>query len=124
MTTKLDKITRQKDLLDQLNADTFNTQEFLRKHHVMDRTLRRDLAELSERGEIFEERLSYLRKKCLGKLTKKAEDGELSDGVMLQIVMSGVTQKTELKTDMNITGLDADVQKLIKFSREAEADAN
>jgi len=99
MTDKADMICRQKDLLDQLNNNTFNKQAFLTKHHILDRTLRRDLNALAERGEIFEERLGYLRKKCLGNLTKKANEGKLSDNLQYSIVMSGVTQKAELKTE-------------------------
>jgi len=100
MTTKADMICRQKDLLDSLNNNTFNKQQFLKKHKILDRTLRRDLNALAERGEIFEERLGYLRKKCLGNLTQKAHDGKLSDGLMYSIVMSGVTQKAEIRTDI------------------------
>ena len=102
MTEKTDMICRQKDLLDQLNNNTFNKQTFLTKHHILDRTLRRDLNALSERGEIFEERLGYLRKKCLGNLTQKANEGKLSDSLQYSIVMSGVTQKAEITSTAEI----------------------
>jgi len=113
-------ISRQKDLLKNLNEDTFDKQTFLQKHKILDRTLRRDLNALAERGELFEDRLSYLRKKCLGKLTKKATNGELSDTLMYNIVMSGVTKKAELSADVNVTGLDEGIQTLIKFSRQPD----
>ena len=96
MTTKADMIQRQKDLLDQLNSDNFDKTDFMTKHHILDRTLRRDLNALVERGEIFEDKLAYLRKKCLGKLTEKAHNGELSNNLMFNIVMTGIAQKTEI----------------------------
>ena len=120
MTEKTDMIRRQKALLDQLNNNTFNKQEFLTKHHILDRTLRRDLNALAERGEIFEERLGYLRKKCLGNLTQKANEGKLSDSLQYSIVMSGVTKKTELAADVNVTGLNEGIQTLIKFSQQPD----
>ena len=120
MTEKTDMIRRQKALLDQLNNNTFNKQEFLTNHHILDRTLRRDLNALAERGEIFEERLGYLRKKCLGNLTQKANEGKLSDSLQYSIVMSGVTKKTELAADVNVTGLNEGIQTLIKFSQQPD----
>ena len=92
----------------------------LTKHKILDRTLRRDLNALAERGELFEDKLSYLRKKCLGKLTEKASKGELSDALMCNIVMSGIAKKTELAADVNVTGLDAGIQQLIKFSQQPD----
>ena len=120
MTEKTDMIRRQKALLDQLNNNTFNKQEFLTNHHILDRTLRRDLNALAERGEIFEERLGYLRKKCLGNLTQKANEGKLSDSLQYSIVMSGVTKKTELAADVNVTGLNEGIQTLIKISQQPD----
>ncbi len=113
-------IQRQKDLLNQLDNNTFDKQEFLKKHSILDRTLRRDLNALAERGEIFEDKLSYLRKQCLGKLTKLAHNNELSPAMMLNIVMSGVTKKSDITADVNLTGLDAGLQEIIKFSRTSD----
>ena len=122
MTTKDDKIKRQKDLLNSLNNDTFDRQTFLKKHNILDRTLRRDLNDLSEQGSLFKDRLNYLRRKCLGKLTKKVNDDQLSDSMMLQIVLSGEAQKQEIKADanVNISGLYEGVQTLIKFSQQPD----
>ena len=102
MTNKTDMIKRQTELLDKLNNNTFDKTEFLTKHKILDRTLRRDLNSLAERGEIFEERVAYLRKKCLGNLTQKAHTGKLSDTLMYNIVMSGITQKQEITTDLSV----------------------
>jgi hypothetical protein len=115
VTTKDDIIKRRLDLLDQLNNDTFNREKFLKKHKILDRTLRRDLNELAESGQLFEDKLSFLRKKCLGKLTKLANDNELSPSMLFNIVMSGVTKKSDV--DINLTGVDEGVTKLIEISR-------
>ena len=126
MTTKDDMIKRQKDLLDSLNNDTFNRQDFLKKHNILDRTLRRDLNTLAEQGQIFEDKINYLRNKCLGKLTKKVANNELSDGMMLQIVMSGIATKQEIKSNSNlnlnanVTGIGEAIQKIIQFSDEPD----
>ena len=120
MTNKADIIRRQRDMLEQLDNDTFNRQEFMDKHHILDRTLRRDLNALAERGEIYENKLTILRKKCLGKITKKVNDGDLSDKLMVSIIMSGETKRTSIDADVNITGLNEGINTLIKFSQQPD----
>ena len=100
MTKKIDITHRQQALLKELNEDTFQREEFKAKHHIRDRTLRRDLNDLAERGEIEANQLTILRKKCLGKLTKKVHHDELSDKLMVAIVLSGETKKIETKTEI------------------------
>ena len=118
MTDKADMIQRQRDMLKQLDNNTFNKQTYLTKHHILDRTLRRDLQSLADRGEIFESKFNILRKKCLSNLTAKVAKGELSDALMANIVMSGITKKTAIDADLNITGLNEGIQTLIKFSKD------
>ncbi|MDH5786993.1 MAG: DeoR family transcriptional regulator [Candidatus Bathyarchaeota archaeon] len=102
MTKKIDKIQRQKSLLDSINSDSYNKEEFMAKFHIRERTIRRDLEDLAESGEIHRTRLSLLRKKCLGKLAKKVHDGQLDDKYMVQIVLSGEPKRIEAKTTEEI----------------------
>lgn len=99
MTTKIDKLQRQKKLHNNIVTDTFNLETYLTENKVTERTLRRDLHDLAENGELFDNKLSILRKICLGKLTKKAATNKISDVLMLQIVLSGVAQKIEQKIE-------------------------
>jgi len=103
MTRKIDKIRRQQTLLNQLNNDTYDKTTFMQAFHVRDRTIRRDLNELVDQGEIFEERLNLLRKKCLGKLTKSVHNDELPPHLMVQLVMSGVPHKIDRHDTINVT---------------------
>lgn len=100
MTKKIDKIRRQKALLQQLDNDTYDREVFISLFHIRDRTIRRDLNDLVEKGEIFAERLKYLRKKCLGKLTKKVHEDKLSDDLMVKIALSGEVKKIEKTLDV------------------------
>ena len=103
MTKKIDKIRRQQTLLSQLNNDTYDKETFMSTFHVRDRTIRRDLNELAEQGDIFEERLNLLRKQCLGKLTKKVFNDELPPHLMVQLALSGVPHRMESNETIDVT---------------------
>jgi len=112
LTKKIDKIHRQQVLLNRLNNDEYDKEQFMVKFHVRERTIRRDLNELAEKGEIYQDRLAILRKKCLGKLTKKVHDNQLSDYLMVNLVISGEPKKIEAKTTEEIRELKIHIIKI------------
>lgn len=120
MTKKIDKIHRQQVLLNQLNKDIYNKEQFMAKFHIRERTIRRDLNELAEKGEIYQDRLAILRKKCLGKLTKKVYDDKLSDDLMVKLVISGEPKRIEAQSIEEIRELKVHVFRLdeTKIRRE------
>ena len=93
-------LVRQRQLLDSLDDNTFDSDVYMDKYGIREKTVLRDFKALAERGELFDHRVSILRKKCLGKLTQKASDGTLADNLMVNIVLSGVTSKTEVKQEL------------------------
>ena len=96
-------LVRQRSLLDSLDNNTFDQDVYMEKYGIREKTVLRDFKTLAEQGELFDHRVSILRKKCLGKLTQKTENDALADNLMVTIVLSGVTSKTEVYKDVNIT---------------------
>jgi hypothetical protein len=102
MTRKLDMLVRQRSLLDSLDDNTVDINKYMESYGIREKTVERDFKALADRGELFTHKVNILRKKCLGHLTKKATDGTLSDSLMVNIVMSGVSQKHEIKEEKTV----------------------
>lgn len=124
--SKPPKLTRKflKTLMKQrLAIRTFDRQQFMKEFDIPDRRARRLLNEIAEElADIKTPELEILKSYCIEELTEKVKNKLLSEKALIKIALSGEVARAEIKSDtnLNITGLDSNIQKLIVFSKQED----
>ncbi len=95
----------------------------MKEFDIPDRRARRLLNEIAEElADIKTPELEILKSYCIEELTEKVKNKLLSEKALIKIALSGEVARAEIKSDtnLNITGLDSNIQKLIVFSKQED----
>jgi hypothetical protein len=104
----------------QLEARTFNREQFKKQYGIADRKARRYINDVAkELGVIQADNLVFLKNYCVDNLMAKAINGELDESTEAKIALSGDTAKIELDINQKLS-VKKQIEALIKFSSDSE----
>jgi hypothetical protein len=105
----------------QLEARTFNREQFKHQYGIEDRKARRYINQVAEEiGTVNAESLIFLKNYCVDNLTQKAIKGELDESTEAKIALSGDTSKVDVNINQHVS-VKKQVEQIIKFSRVNDA---
>ena len=108
----------------QLEARTFNREQFKQQYGIADRKARRYINDVAkEFGTIQADNLVFLKNYCVDNLMAKAINGELDESTEAKIALSGDTAKIELDINQKVS-VKKQIDSLIKFSSVEECKSN
>jgi hypothetical protein len=104
----------------QLEARTFNREQFKQQYGIADRKARRYINDVAkEFGAVQSDSLIFLKNYCVDNLLTKAINGELDESTEAKIALSGDTTKIELDINQKVS-VKKQIDSLIKFSSDVE----
>jgi hypothetical protein len=105
----------------QLEARTFNREQFKQQYGIEDRKARRYINQVAaELGTVQAENLIFLKNYCVNNLTQKAINHELDESTEAKIALSGDTAKVDVNITQHIS-VKKQMETIIKFSRVPDA---
>jgi hypothetical protein len=108
----------------QLEARTFNREQFKQQYGIADRKARRYINDVAkEFGAVQADSLIFLKNYCVDNLLTKAINGELDESTEAKIALSGDTAKIELDINQKVS-VKKQIDSLIKFSSVEECRSN
>jgi hypothetical protein len=108
----------------QLEARTFNREQFKQQYGIADRKARRYINDVAkEFGAVQSDSLIFLKNYCVDNLLTKAINGELDESTEAKIALSGDTAKIELDINHKVS-VKKQIESLIKFSSVEECKSN
>jgi hypothetical protein len=108
----------------QLEARTFNREQFKQQYGIADRKARRYINDVAkELGVIQADNLVFLKNYCVDNLMAKAINGELDESTEAKIALSGDTAKIELDINQKLS-VKKQIEAIIKFSSDSECKSN
>ena len=107
----------------QLEARTFNREQFKQQYGIADRKARRYINDVAkELGPVNADNLVFLKNYCVDNLMAKAINGELDESTEAKIALSGDTTKIDLNIESHVS-VKKQVDTIIKFSQGFNADS-
>ena len=104
----------------QLEARTFNREQFKQQYGIADRKARRYINDVAkELGPVNADNLVFLKNYCVDNLMAKAINGELDETTEAKIALSGDTAKIEIDLNQKVS-VKKQIDALIKFSCDDE----
>jgi hypothetical protein len=108
----------------QLEARTFNREQFKQQYGIADRKARRYINDVAkEFGAVQANSLIFLKNYCVDNLLTKAINGELDESTEAKIALSGDTAKIELDINQKLS-VKKQIEAIIKFSSDNECKSN
>jgi hypothetical protein len=108
----------------QLEARTFNREQFKQQYGIADRKARRYINDVAkELGAIQADNLVFLKNYCVDNLMIKAANGELDETTEAKIALSGDTAKIEIDLNQKLS-VKKQIEAIIKFSSVEECKSN
>jgi len=115
--TKAEKIARQDYIEQALQNGTFNKLETARKWHVLERTIRRDIAEIVERMPPYDERLALIRHRAAKRVSQRLP--EMTDTSIIKLLSVGMAQRYESREEILI---DEKIEETVTFNVSEDED--